>query len=434
MDSITAANPDVGLYATLIKLLRSGRENPSRNGPVIRFRGRFAIEWVNPVQRVSFDPLRDANPIFHLFESMWMLGGRNDVESVAWFAPHIASFSDNGETINGAYGQRWRSHFGNDQLLDYVIPSLRKDATDRRVVMQMWDGDYDIVSAKRKSKDVCCNLSVVFDATSGELDMTVTNRSNDIVLGACGANVVHFSMLHEFVAHAVGLPVGSYTQFSTNSHAYTEMAASAKCVEQAHRMIKRQDMGAEVDWLDMTYPASVFPLNRGYESETGREKFVNDFLSDIDMLMNTYKDLTDAEFKTPYFNFVIVPVVQSFNLYKKDELTRASALLGERMTMEPTDWILATKNWIDRRIVNRNKVIDDWNRDWRPDVSREDFEKTLGRVWASTTAADTSGTQSTYWSRDPHRTVATFSPGAGSWIRRHQTEEAKQPSKERAND
>jgi hypothetical protein len=28
-----------------------------------------------PTERVLFDPARDANPFFHLFESLWMLAG-----------------------------------------------------------------------------------------------------------------------------------------------------------------------------------------------------------------------------------------------------------------------------------------------------------------------------------------------------------------------
>ena len=51
--------------------------------------------------------------------------------------------------------------------------------------------------------------------------MTVSNRSNDIIWGTFGANAVHMSMLHEYVASALMLHVGKYTQISDSFHAYT---------------------------------------------------------------------------------------------------------------------------------------------------------------------------------------------------------------------
>jgi hypothetical protein len=50
--------------------------------------------------------------------------------------------------------------------------------------------------------------------------MLVTNRSNDIVWGAYGANAVHFSYLLEYVASSIGVKVGRYWQVSNDFHIY----------------------------------------------------------------------------------------------------------------------------------------------------------------------------------------------------------------------
>jgi hypothetical protein len=150
-----------------------------------------------------------------------MLAGRNDVEFVTRFASNMANFSDDGISFHGAYGYRWRHHFKTDQL-ENICAQLRENPLDRRVVLQMWDPRVD--GNCRDGKDFPCNLTITFSVNPGSkaLDMTVFNRSNDIVWGAYGANAVHMSMLQEYVATATGWPVGSYYQISTNWHAYAD--------------------------------------------------------------------------------------------------------------------------------------------------------------------------------------------------------------------
>lgn len=190
----------------------------TRNGFALVANEPVTSVYDRPTERVIFHERRDANPFFHLMESLWMLGGRNDVQFVAEYAPNMRNFSDDGKTFHGAYGYRWRTGLGMDQL-ECIIDTLSENKEDRRCVLQMWDARVDLC---RDGKDFPCNLMAVFQiANDGRLDMTVYNRSNDVVWGAYGANAVHFSVLMEYVAAAVGVPVGVYRQVSANLHAYT---------------------------------------------------------------------------------------------------------------------------------------------------------------------------------------------------------------------
>jgi len=87
---------------------------PSRVGEVYEFPEAVATDYWKPWERVLFDPARNANPFFHIFESMWMLAGRNDVDWVAKFNPRMREFSDDGKIQHGAYGYRWRYAFDLD--------------------------------------------------------------------------------------------------------------------------------------------------------------------------------------------------------------------------------------------------------------------------------------------------------------------------------
>src|SRR4051812_45937933 len=81
---------------------------PSRYGEVIQWEGPLTITYTSPTERVLFNAARDCNPFALLYESLWMLAGRNDVAPLAHYTRRFAEFSDDGKVLNDAYGYRWR--------------------------------------------------------------------------------------------------------------------------------------------------------------------------------------------------------------------------------------------------------------------------------------------------------------------------------------
>lgn len=198
-----------------------GVKETSRNGEVLVFPEPVMTTYERPAERVLFWPARDANPVFHVMESLWMLAGRDDLKFVEYFNSRMANFSDDGNHLNGAYGHRWRQRFGSDQL-STLVRHLITAPDSRRAVLTMWGVGEDL-NKINTSKDVCCNTQAYFEIRHGQLNMTVLNRSNDLIWGAYGANAVHFSFLQEFIAAALDVPLGVYRQFSNNLHMYTEL-------------------------------------------------------------------------------------------------------------------------------------------------------------------------------------------------------------------
>lgn len=198
-------------------LLRDGVERPSRNGPVLLAPTRVATVYQLPMERVVFWTQRDYNPFFALYEALWMIAGRNDVAPLKRYVKTFDRYSDDGATLHGAYGYRWRTQFGFDQI-PVIARRLKADPNDRRSVLQMWDAPNDL---DRDGADVPCNDIATFQIShDGKLDLTVLCRSNDIVWGAYYANAYHFGLLLEYMAAIIGCPVGVYTQISVNYHAY----------------------------------------------------------------------------------------------------------------------------------------------------------------------------------------------------------------------
>lgn len=352
LHSITVSNVNDGLSEALHWLRQDGIVATSRNGVVLKSDGPFITTYKNPCHRVMFSALRDANPFFHHMEAIWMLAGANDVQFPSRYVKQIAQYSDDGETLHGAYGYRWRTLFGYDQL-EYVIKMLRSDLTTRRAVLAMWnayDGNPptpDLMYAASGGKDAPCNTHVYFSMRCDALDMSVLCRSNDAVWGCYGANAVHFSMLLQFIAEAVGVPVGHYTQFSNDLHVYLDrpdvdrLIATVPSGMARHRFEVRYQSD---DRYRAWYMQSVTPLIA--EGET-YEAFLKDaelFVSDPD---------GDATYSTGYFEKVVAPMQVAHTAYKKKEYTDA---LYAAEAIAAYDWKTACIDWLERRINNATQA------------------------------------------------------------------------------
>lgn len=321
---ITVGNVNAALDSGLRWLHLTGIEEPSRNGPVIVAPGPVATTYCNPAERVLFSPMRDANPFFHFMESLWMLGGRNDLAFPLQFNSKFGAYSDDGVTLHGAYGFRWREHFGVDQLLrlaeELTVPGTR------RAVLGMWDPTVDL---GRAGVDLPCNTHAYFHVRDNALHMTVLCRSNDAIWGAYGANAVHFSMLLEVVAGLVGVRVGTYTQYSHNFHAYTSTLPRDQFVTMA--------LDAEInDRYQGSGAAEPYPLIA---------QSAKLWLSEVEMFLD---DATgDTLYEEPFFNDVAAPVYNAWVARKRGDLDGCYAALD---CCAALDWRIACSDWVTRRI------------------------------------------------------------------------------------
>lgn len=319
-------------FAKTMNLLRTdGVFRQSRNGSVTMFKQPVVTQYEFPMERVIFWPQRDANPFFHIYESLWMLDGRNDVAGVARYAKQMAEYSDDGETLRGAYGHRWRKHFEFDQL-EQIIAQLKANHNDRRAVLSMFDAKHDL---GHNTKDIPCNISATFQiGVDGRLDMMVFNRSNDIIWGAYGANAVHFSVLQEYIALNVGVHVGRYWQVSANFHAYDNVFVGLN------------------EKQPNSWPEGASPYQGGYATVIAMSDPKN-----LDTMISTLLNYADtgetkhigAFIGNPWFN-VMINLLQSHRIYKSVPGPERFDLALDPLRLFPNvDWVVAAREWINRR-------------------------------------------------------------------------------------
>ena len=203
-------------FVDVLYMLRHAPVRDSRNGKVKCMMGPSILSIRHPLQRVLFNPLRKANPYFHVMETVWMLAGSNDGMWLSQFNKQIQEYCEDDGTINGAYGHRWLEHFGENQI-NWVIEELNDNWDSRQAVIAMYD---PVLDHNPNLRDRPCNTHIYFRVVNGALDMTVCNRSNDAIWGMLGANVVHMTYLQELVARCLGLSVGYYHVMTNNLHIY----------------------------------------------------------------------------------------------------------------------------------------------------------------------------------------------------------------------
>lgn len=391
----------------------------SRNGPVLQVDEPVIVTYSHPTERVLFNGARDANPFFHLYEALWMLAGRNDVAPLNYFVKDFGSrFSDDGKTMNGAYGYRWRHttkfedtsfvpEYGGKGLkaysqvedgvdqLDLLVAHLKAQPDSRRAVLQMWNVEDDLLKlGERKlvhtdggachgtplvngrcpkcgitpdtqsteiwpigmSKDVCCNLSVMFSIRSNKcvlntgpievLDMTVTNRSNDMIWGMLGANYVHFTFLQEYMAARLGVAVGKYHHMTNNLHVYENTWKPSEWLRWYDENSRGQgDLLSDAEW----YPKKTVPFVKDaslIDTEIKEVVRVHD--------MNE-KWVKTGHWSEPFIKTVAYPALCAHVRYKElgidgCDMDDVNQSLSE---IDDLAWQTACTDWITRRLKRK---------------------------------------------------------------------------------
>lgn len=390
-------------FQTLVAGIHSG-EIPtsvmaSRYGEVMAIEEPVTVTYQKPLERCLFNQARDVNPFALLYESLWMIAGRNDVAPLTYYTPRFKEFSDNGETLNGAYGYRWRF---SDQTADIegiqgkdtidpvdqikvIIDHLRCKPASRRAVLQIWNVEADLLKIDT-SRDVCCNLSVLFSVEMGRcplcngnylppgkhtvfgfepivpglicpgcngkpheqpryLNMTVMNRSNDLVWGMLGANYVTFSVLQEYMAAHLGLEVGVYHQISNNLHVYTNNWQPEKWLADKTPHFYNDADVTDYDWAWGSDFGVHLPL---VKDPTQFDKELSLLVEHFNGILKT--DSRIDELCEPFLRKVAGPMFRAFQLYKHKELETAIRMCD---LIKADDWRMICTNWLKRREAKR---------------------------------------------------------------------------------
>src|SRR5574340_1071606 len=198
------------------------------------------IQLYNPRNRIVNFRARDLSMKYFVGELCYFLGGRTDLASIAHYSKFWHSVSDDGVSVNSAYGARLFTLNGHYQIqFDYAIRNLVVDKDSRKAVMTIYQPE-----DSRESKDNPCTIFLQLIIRNNKLDMYTFMRSNDIWLGT-PYDVAFFTIVQEIALVKLQytypeLRLGTYFHNATSLHAYERHwnAIARLGLEGSHVLVK----------------------------------------------------------------------------------------------------------------------------------------------------------------------------------------------------
>lgn len=217
--------------------------SPSSGKKIIELLGvRLII--AQPHERFIHTPDRPLNIGFAIGNFLYQLSGRDDVEMLEYYNPLAPKFSDNGKYLHGAYGPRIVLQ------LERVVDMLTVASGSRRAVVTIFDGRID----HAESKDIPCPVFMQFLIRGGAVVMLTYFRSQNVVM-VFPYDIFLFTLIHEWVAVHLGLPMGQHVQFCGSLHIYEDEIDLAKRVIQSGPLNIPM---AAMTWPDSTEIETMF--------------------------------------------------------------------------------------------------------------------------------------------------------------------------------
>lgn len=205
------------VYLELLKnLLELGSDQPiyrkgAATGPSNLTKELIGVQLVlnDCRQNVIVHPIRNLNYRFMIAEWLWIMAGRDDVGSVAYYNSQIARYSDDGMTFAGAYGPRLKHQW------EYLFATLQVDPTSRQAVASIWTPD------PPPSADVPCTLNLQLLLRDDSLHGIFNMRSSDAWKGI-PHDAFCFSQMVNYLAGALEVKPGSLIMNLGSSHLYQQ--------------------------------------------------------------------------------------------------------------------------------------------------------------------------------------------------------------------
>lgn len=199
----------------LVDIYRNGYEKSPRGMKVKELKA-YTFLLKDPTDNIiTLDGVK-TNVDYAKEELEWYLSASNRID----YSPRIErvwkQFSDDGETVNSAYGHRiFGAHKDFINQWNWVVNLLKEDPDSRQAVMNInYSGD-----KLKKTKDFPCTIATQHFINDNKLDWITYMRSNDAYLGFRN-DLYCFTELQQRMADDLGVGLGDYYHVAGSMHLY----------------------------------------------------------------------------------------------------------------------------------------------------------------------------------------------------------------------
>ena len=171
------------------------------------------IVLTNPRSRLAYKQERKFSIVYATVEALLLALKEDGLKYFTAFNGAMNLFSDDGMTMHGSYGYRVAKG------LQKVVDKLKTDKNTRQAVLTIYSHNNDMIDYT--GRDTPCTLSLQFIIRDNKLNLIVTMRSNDVILGL-PYDIYNFTNMQEIVANTLGINVGQYIHQVGSLHVYNE--------------------------------------------------------------------------------------------------------------------------------------------------------------------------------------------------------------------
>ncbi len=209
------------LYAVVCRDLMKAPQLIIRDS-YVRERTNVSLCLQYPRMRIATASARALSLKYLAGEFAFYMGGSNTLSQIAHYGKFWKQVSDNGITVNSAYGKRLlfdENEHGFTQI-NYVMKCLLEDEYSRKAVAMIYNPE-----DAKNTKDNPCTIMLHFMIRHNCLHLTVYMRSNDAWLGL-PYDLAFFTMLQELVwvrlitTKYYKLKLGTYEHLVGSLHLY----------------------------------------------------------------------------------------------------------------------------------------------------------------------------------------------------------------------
>jgi thymidylate synthase len=200
------------------------------NGYLVKTRGTTSKEvlcrqfTIDPKDNVITIPGFETNKAYAEKELEWYFAGTNRIDFDPLIQKTWAKFSDDGKTVNSAYGYRiFGSHPDFPNQWEWVKAKLKEDPDSRQCLINL---NYPADKLK-PTKDFICTVALQVFIRKERLHWLTFLRSQDVYYGTRN-DVFCFTGLQKQLADEVGVRVGRYTHFCGSIHLYDKQWPKVK--------------------------------------------------------------------------------------------------------------------------------------------------------------------------------------------------------------
>jgi len=180
----------------------------------------------NPLSCLYENAQRSSQYRYIAAELLWYFMGRNDASYISKYAKFWESIQNSDGTLNSAYGHLLFNLPNEHGFTQYhwAFESLIKDKDTRQAILH-----FNLPTHQSEgNKDFVCTMYGIFQIRDNRLNLTVSMRSNDVILGL-PTDVAFFSTLQsQMLLHLAthggekfsDLTLGTYTHIANSFHLY----------------------------------------------------------------------------------------------------------------------------------------------------------------------------------------------------------------------